>query len=105
MRAKSQSIFNGSLVRQDTDLTAELLSTGDTVNLSRTDYFSMICSNYLTGWRVLDRRTGSELVDGAELFLRDDRMIPLAVQRELVEESNIHYRDIDWTEVVGYFAG
>jgi hypothetical protein len=169
-RAKSQNIFNGPLVRQDVDLTAELLRTGGTVLLSRTDYFSLLCTNYLTGWRVTERQTGSELIDGGKLFLRDGELISLAtssqanvigvstlafttdgkmlltvqgtrsasepglfappgsgsvdlqdirrlhngervlvefiacaMQRELVEESNIHYGDIAWTEVLGYF--
>ncbi|WP_127501026.1 hypothetical protein [Actinoplanes solisilvae] len=167
---RREGLFNGALVRQDDDLTAETLTAGGTLNLSRTDYFSLFCSNYLTGRRVLDRRTGSELVDGAKLFLRDGELIPLAVssqanaigvstlafsadgrlvlalqgpgsaseaglyapagsgsadlrdirrfsngeralvdflagamQRELVEESNIRYRDIAWTEILGYF--
>ncbi|WP_433726327.1 hypothetical protein ACQP2Y_09125 [Actinoplanes sp. CA-051413] len=170
LRAKSQNTFNGKLVRQDDDLDGDLLMDGGTVRLSRTDYFSMMCSNYLTGWQVLDRQTGSELVDGGKLIIRDGKIIPLtdswqanaigvstlaftsdgklvltlqgarsasepglfapagsgsvdlrdvkrhrggqralveflacAMQRELVEESNIRYHDIAWTEVLGYF--
>jgi hypothetical protein len=169
-RPQSRKIFNGRLVRQDSDLLIDSSGIRQPVRFSRTDYFSMACSNYLTEWHVLDRKTGSLLIDGAALFLRDGDLIPLsenhqangigvstlaftsdgkmvmtvqssrsasepgllapagsgsidlrdvrragpekvqlvsfiarAMQRELVEESNIHYRDIEWTEVLGYY--
>lgn len=166
----SKHIYNGKLVRQDEDLTLDNLVNGEPVALSLTDYFSTVCSNYLTGWRVVDRRSETPLVDGVELFIRDGNLLPLrkdqqanvigvstlaftddgklvlitqgstspsspgllapagsgsvdlqdirrsrskdrslvtfiacAMQRELVEEANVSYREIEWTEVLGYF--
>ncbi|MGQ5264422.1 hypothetical protein ACTWLT_27105 [Micromonospora sp. ZYX-F-536] len=168
--SSSKHIYNGKLVRQDEDLTLDIVVNGGSLSLSLTDYFSTVCSNYLTGRRVIDRRTGATLVEGTDLFIRDGDLLPLdennqanvigvstlalttdgklvlttqgsqtpssaglsapggsgsvdlndirgpgskgqslvhfiacAMQRELVEEASVSYREIEWTEVLGYF--
>ncbi|MEV6345995.1 hypothetical protein [Actinoplanes sp. NPDC051851] len=65
------SLFNGKVVRQDEDLSADVLrSEKGTVNLSRTRYFSMVVTNYLVERDLVDGKgrvvfRGSSLVTGA----------------------------------------
>ncbi|MGC4889290.1 hypothetical protein [Micromonospora sp. DT227] len=80
-RVHRRRTFNGRLVRQDDDLTPSLLRHGE-VRLSRTDYYTLLCSNYLFGWRVLDRATGATHLDGSRLpFAEDGRLLPLSQSR------------------------
>jgi hypothetical protein len=75
-RVVVKTVFNGAIIRQDTDLTAELLrSEPSSVSLSRTDYFSMLSTNYMTGWRIRDRADGSVRLTELELILDDDRRL------------------------------
>ena len=60
--------YDGALVRQGADLTPDGLAGGGPIPLGRTTYFNLICSNYLSNSRIVDRATGSVLVDGAELI-------------------------------------
>ncbi|MET8910522.1 hypothetical protein [Micromonospora sp. NPDC004551] len=80
-RVRRGTTFNGRLVRQDDELTPELLRSGE-VRLSGTDYYSLICSNYLFGWRVVDRRTGTVHLDGSRLpYAEDGRLLTLSESR------------------------
>jgi len=83
-RVVVKSAFNGKIVRQDTDLTADLLrSEPSSVALSRTDYFSMLCTNYMTDWRIRDRQTGSVLLDGSSLIMDEDHRLLSLAESEL----------------------
>src|SRR5206468_1072685 len=45
----SPNVFNGRLVRQDDDLTADLLRRPDSsITLSTTNYFSLLLTNYMS---------------------------------------------------------
>ncbi|MGW4292615.1 hypothetical protein ACWEH1_06105 [Micromonospora chersina] len=80
-RVRRGTMFNGRLVRQDDELTPELLRAGE-IRLSDTDYYSLICSNYLFGWRVVDRRTGAVHLDGSRLpYAEDGRLLTLSESR------------------------
>ncbi|MET7969138.1 hypothetical protein [Micromonospora sp. NPDC005305] len=80
-RVRRGTMFNGRLIRQDDELTPELLRSGE-VRLSGTDYYSLICSNYLVGWRVVDRRTGAVHLDGSRLpYAEDGRLLTLTESR------------------------
>ncbi|MFE9958568.1 hypothetical protein [Micromonospora sp. NPDC005299] len=80
-RVRRGTMFNGRLIRQNDELTPQLLRTGK-VRLSGTDYYSLICSNYLFGWRVVDRRTGTVHLDGSRLpYAEDGRLLTLSESR------------------------
>ncbi|QLQ37202.1 hypothetical protein [Micromonospora robiginosa] len=80
-RVRRRRTFNGALVRQDVDLTPSVLRQGE-IGLSRTDYYTLLCSNYLFGWRVLDRATGATHLDGSSLpYGEDGRLLPLSQSR------------------------
>jgi hypothetical protein len=66
--AGHHAVFNGALIRQDHDLTADILRSDGEVQLSKTTYFSLICTNYMTESRVLDRDTNVVLQDGRSLI-------------------------------------
>jgi hypothetical protein len=68
-RARSKhTVFNGRLVRQDTDLDPDVLGSDGVIQLSRTDYYSLLCSNYMTEWTICERSTGRKIVDGMSLI-------------------------------------
>jgi len=77
VRGRQKAMFNGQVVRQDTDLTPNLVREGGVVELSRTDYFTAICTNYLAGYRIVDPGHQVEL-EGNSLFLRKGRLVPLS---------------------------
>ncbi len=80
-RVRRRRTFNGRLVRQLNDPTPELLGGGE-VRLGCTDYYALLCSNYLFGWRVLDRATGALNLDGSLLpYGEDGRLLPLSQSR------------------------
>jgi hypothetical protein len=74
-RISSPNVFNGKLVRQDADLTADALNQGAPVTLSMTNYFSLLLTNYMSqGIRNSTTRTWiqhpRELIDDGNGVLR-----------------------------------
>ena len=52
------------------------------MRLGCTDYYALLCSNYLFGWRVLDRATGALNLDGSLLpYGEGGRLLPLSESR------------------------
>jgi hypothetical protein len=78
-KVTGRTVYNGKLVRQDADLTEDLLRNDGNLQFSLTDYFTLLCSNYMVGWRVHERIGGHRILDGPEL-LRDPSgmLVPLA---------------------------
>jgi hypothetical protein len=71
----SRTVFNGTVLRQNTQLSAGLLAADGTVELSRTNYFSMLCTNYMTGWSVRTRGAADPAVDGLGLVVDPDHKV------------------------------
>ncbi|MFL6074036.1 MAG: hypothetical protein ACJ73S_11635 [Mycobacteriales bacterium] len=171
IKTAGKPVYNGKVIRQNADLTADLLRENGDLELSGTDYFSLLCSNYMTNFELRDALSDIVVLRGVELTadqknrliglaeselanvigvstialttdgrlvlvgqgglaqssaslwapsgsgsmdLRDIRVlksgsrrlrdvVAAAMERELVEESHVTPRDIEWTEVLGYF--
>lgn len=78
MREKwTATTFNDNLVRQDTDLTRDLLVQNGVVHLSPTDYYSLLCTNYMANWRVIERESRQEFPGYTLMVDRQKRLLPL----------------------------
>jgi hypothetical protein len=75
-RAQGRHLFNGSLVRQDEELSTDVLEEDRSISLSTTRYFSLLLTNYMmaTGIRQSDSRRWiqrpEDLVDDGRNRLR-----------------------------------
>jgi hypothetical protein len=169
-KTATRSVYNGKLIRQNTDLTAALLAEGGTVELGTTDYYTMLCTDYLADSRLMRQSSDGVVLHGPPLMtdrnlnlrpLSDQAManvvgvstlaftadgvlalvlqaptaqsspglwapsgsgsmdprdyrtlrestelraiVAAAMERELCEECNIRYDEIEWTRVLGFY--
>ena len=78
-RYKSSSIlFNDEKVRLVTDLTAQHLAVRGAVELQKTDYFSAVCSNYLTLKEIWSRSKRQLLLDGLRMLANNNIICDLS---------------------------
>jgi hypothetical protein len=77
-RLTSTSVFNGTLIRQNTDLTPQIARDGD-VELSRTTYFRLLVTNYMMSTVVVRRDTGACALRPEQVITdADGRLMPLS---------------------------
>lgn len=48
-----RSAFDGIIIAQRDDLTPEKLASSDVMQLSKTRYFDLMCTNYMTNWAIV----------------------------------------------------
>jgi hypothetical protein len=83
-----KTTYNASHIRQDTDLSEKMLTEGGIVPLRKSRYFAMVCTNYLTGLRVRDRKTQQLIVHGNGLY-RNGREVVKLVDSQLANQIGV----------------
>lgn len=52
-KLRGRTAFDGILVGQRDDLTPEVLASSAVIRISRTHYFDLMCTNYMTNWAIV----------------------------------------------------